>query len=184
MSRGQPVETDLDSWVICIGPRAVAYARSLLPTPDLAEDVVQDCFCRLIAKADVYDLPTDGTKLLFRSITNACINLKTRRRPIFSLFRGGPNADDERSEDPVDRKTSRPDDVAAGNELQTAVAAALAQLPVQQRAAVELKSLGHTQSEIAEILDTTPTNAGVLVHRARLALAQTLAPFLDGENAT
>ena len=46
---------------------------------------------------------------------------------------------------------------------------------------MELKALGHSQQEIAEMLGLTATHAGVLVHRARQALAQCLAPFLIGE---
>ena len=57
----------------------------------------------------------------------------------------------------------------------------LARLPPQQRAAVELKSYGYSQHEIAEILHVSPSNAGVLVHRGRQALAAYLTPFLAQE---
>ena len=154
---------ELDAWVLETAPRAVAYARSLLHHPDDADDVVQDCYCRLLAKADVYDLPRDGLKLLMRSITNACINLRTRRKPMFRLAQ-----DDDQVDDPADTRAPAADEGLVHKELTDAVAVALTQLPSQQRAALELKSLGHTQQEIAEILDVTPTNAGVLVHRARL----------------
>ncbi len=167
---------ELDAWVLDTAPRAVAYARSLLRHPEDADDVVQDCYCRLLAKAEVYDLPRDGLKILLRSITNACINLRTRRKPVFSL---GPTED--QADDPPDPRAPAADEGLAHKELADAVAVALAKLPPQQRAALELKSLGHTQQEIAEILDVTPTNAGVLVHRARQALAVSLAPFLGGE---
>ena len=63
------------------------------------------------------------------------------------------------------------------------VAAGLARLPVTHRAALELKSLGHTQQEIADVLEVTPSHAGVLVYRARQALAAYLAPFV-GEAAS
>ena len=56
---------------------------------------------------------------------------------------------------------------------------ALARLPVAQRAAVELKALGYSLTEIAEAVGVTPNHAGVLVHRGRLALADHLTPFLD-----
>jgi RNA polymerase sigma-70 factor (ECF subfamily) len=174
--RHQP---ELDAWVLATAPRAVAYARSLLRDPDRAEDVVQDCYCRLLAKAGVYDLPRDGLKLLLRAVTNACINLKTRRRLIFSLSR-----DDVRSDDPPDAAATPADERLMFKELSAAVAAGLQQLPVQQRAALELKSLGHSQHEIAEALGVTPGHAGVLVFRARQALAGYLAPFLGGEAVT
>ena len=66
MAGGQPSD-ELDAWVLATAPRAVAYARSLLRNPDDADDIVQDCYCRLIAKATVYDLPRDGFKILLRT---------------------------------------------------------------------------------------------------------------------
>ena len=56
---------------------------------------------------------------------------------------------------------------------------ALAQLPVSHRAALELKSLGHSLQDIGESLGVTPNYAGVLIHRARQAMAERLAPFLE-----
>src|SRR5437868_12477508 len=76
---------ELDAWVLSTAPDAVAYAASLLRDRGAAEDVVQDCYCRLLQKADVYDLPRDGRKLLFESVTNACINRATRARHVLSL---------------------------------------------------------------------------------------------------
>ena len=179
---GRRAPDELDAWVLETAPRAVAYARSLLRDPDDADDVVQDCYCRLLAKADVYDLPRDGLKLLLRAVTNACINLRTRRKPVFRLTR--PSADDNETDDPPDPAAVGAADSLAHKELAHAVATGLRALPPQQRAALELKSLGHSQQEIADILDVTPTNAGVLVHRARQALAKYLTPFLGGEPVT
>jgi DNA-directed RNA polymerase specialized sigma24 family protein len=59
------------------------------------------------------------------------------------------------------------------------VADSLARLTLAQRGAVELKSLGYSLLEIAEALGTTPSNAGVLVHRARKIMADQLARFLE-----
>jgi RNA polymerase sigma-70 factor (ECF subfamily) len=143
---------DLDEWVLATAPRAVAYARSLLHNPDDADDVVQDCYCRLLTKADVYDLPRDGLKLLLKAVTNACINLRTRRRPLVRLIRA------EQADDPPDGRALAPEQFLAHKELGEAVAAGLRKLPQQQRAALELKSLGHSLQEFADILDVTPTN--------------------------
>jgi RNA polymerase sigma factor (sigma-70 family) len=169
----------LDDWVRATARRALAYARSLLHDPHRAEDVVQDCYARLLARADVYDLPRDGLKLLMRSITNACINLRTRARPVLSLTAGD---DDGPAPEPVDRATDgRPDEVVMGRELEEAVGRGLAALPASQRAALELKSLGHDNDEIAEALGVSANNAAVLVYRARRALANALEPFLGRE---
>ena len=161
--------------MLATAPRVTAYARSLLGNAHDAEDIVQDFYCRLIAKAGTYDLSRDGLKLLFTAISNACINLKTRRKPTFSLTRSDSTGHD-RTEDPADDRAASPAEVAVGNELERAIAGGLKRLPAQQRAAVELKALGYAQTEIAAMLGTTATNAGVLIHRARQTLSRYLTP--------
>jgi RNA polymerase sigma-70 factor, ECF subfamily len=156
----------LEAWALATLPRAVAYAASLLSDPASADDVVHDCYCRILRKADVYDVPRDGTKILYRAITNACINLARARRFVSLDSLDGAL---------VDRRSIDPADALVGQELADGVAAALARLTLPQRAALELKSLGHSLHEIAEALETTPNNAGVLVHRARQAVANFLA---------
>jgi RNA polymerase sigma-70 factor (ECF subfamily) len=162
-------------WIVQTAPRALAYARTLVRNEAVAEDLVQDCFQRLLAKADRYDLPTDGARLLFKSITNACINWTQRRRPILSL----EQMQGEGSDACVSPE-SGPLETALFSELSQAIDAALAELPIEQRAAVELHSLGHDANEIAEALETTPGNARVLLHRGRARLAERLKPYLEG----
>jgi RNA polymerase sigma factor (sigma-70 family) len=168
---------ELNAWVLATAPRAVAYAQSLLHNLHQSEDIVQDCYCRLLQKADVYDLPKDGLKILLTAITNAAINLKTRQKPTIRLHR----TDEEDDLDPPDRTISSPEELAMGNELERFLAQALNELPDLQRAAIELKSIGYSQTEIAEILNVSVSHAGVLIHRARQALAQNLAPYLGEE---
>jgi RNA polymerase sigma-70 factor, ECF subfamily len=166
---------ELDAWVLADAAEAVAYATSLLRDQAAAEDVVQDCFCRLLARADVYDLPRDGRKLLFRAITNAVINIRTRARPMLRLAQGGEDAGIEVG----DRRTQPPERVLMNRELEQAIADGLALLPLKQRAALELKALGHTQEEIGEALGVRGSTAGVLIHRARQAMARHLVPFVE-----
>jgi RNA polymerase sigma-70 factor, ECF subfamily len=166
---------DLSAWVLDTAPRAVAYATSLLRDREKAEDVVQDCYCRLLARADVYDLRVDGLKLLLTAISNACVNLKTRRRGVFSLF-----AREGRALDVEDTSAREPGGSLLDRELADAIGEGLATLPVRQRAAIELKSQGHSLQEVAEILGVSPSNAGVLIHRARAAMEVRLAPYLGG----
>src|SRR4051812_44948897 len=106
----------LDAWCRQVAPRALAYARSLLHDPIAAEDVVQDCFYRLLRRADEYDLLQDGVKLLFRAITNRCINQITRRRTVLSL----EVTDEEGQRDLVhaDPSSPLPEQIAIRNELQ------------------------------------------------------------------
>src|SRR5262245_18160164 len=165
----------LDAWVLAAAPRAVAYAVSLLHDRSRAEDVVQDCFYRLLRKAGEYDLDRDGSKLLFTAISRACINENTRRRQTVNLQAHG---DENREFEPADPHTTPPDQRMQTRELHDAVGKALAQLPEMFRAALELRILGHGKTEIAEILGVTPSHAGVLVFRVRQQLAEVLAPFV------
>jgi RNA polymerase sigma factor (sigma-70 family) len=164
----------LDDWVRATLPRALGYARALLHNPVDADDVVQDCYARLIERADRYDLPRDGLKLLLRSVTNACIDRRCRERVLLSLD-GAPEA---ATGGVVDRASPDPPQQAIARELAERIEAALAKLPVGQRAAIHLTCLGYSLQEVAEMIGTSPGNARVLVHRARKNLAADLGPFL------
>jgi RNA polymerase sigma-70 factor (ECF subfamily) len=144
----------------------------------LVEDVVHDCYVRLLEKAETYDLLNDGTKLLYKAITHACIDRNYRDRRLLSLefeFEGEAGGTSALA----DSRVSNPRDLAEYRELEEALAGELGRLTVAQRGALELKSLGYSLEEIAEAIGTSPGNAGVLVHRARKALAHQLARFLE-----
>lgn len=167
---------ELDAWVLATWSPAVGYAASLLRDRSEAEDVVHDCYCNLLRKADTYDLTNDGRKLLFRAVTHACIKRNTRRRPALSLDSTGPDAD-WRPQPIADVGATEPVDAIITRELEAAIAAGLAQLPANQQAALQLKCLDHSLEDIAAALNVSLTNAGVLVHRARQALALHLTKY-------
>jgi RNA polymerase sigma-70 factor (ECF subfamily) len=169
----------LDEWVLATWSQAVRYAVSLLRDRSEAEDVVHDCYCNLLRKAEVYDLPADGRKLLFKSVTNACIKRNTRRRPWLSLFIGG--GEETRQRPLADPMAAEPVEIVITKELAAEIEAGLSRLPVKQRAALQLKCLDRSLEEIAEALEISPTHAGVLIHRARQALAVYLARHLKGK---
>lgn len=164
----------IGGWIAQSAPHALAYARTLVRNDAVAEDLVQDCYQRLLAKADRYDLPADGTRLLFKAVTNACINWTQRRPQAVSLEQVPEDASCGRG--PND---TGPLERALLNELSGAIDAALQELPVEQRAAVELHAMGHDAQEIAEAMETTPGNVRVLLHRGRTRLAERLKPYLD-----
>ena len=178
VSGPSPAVHALDGWVLSTLPRAVAFAVGLVKDREVAEDVVHDCYCRLLAKASEYDLQQDGTRLLFRSITNACID-RSRKKSSVSLYETDDDGGPGRMMDLTDRRAYEPWQLADHGELQRAVSAGLEKLPVVQRAALELKTLGQSLQEIAEALSVTPTNAGVLIHRARQALSKHIAEYVD-----
>jgi RNA polymerase sigma-70 factor (ECF subfamily) len=167
-----PCAAATEAWMLVTLPRAVAFASSLLRDRAKAEDVVHDCYVRLLKKSDTYDLPRDGTKILFKAIANACVDRNHRDKT-------WPSLDAEGTSPPADPRAFEPRAMAEHRELESALADSLGALSPAQRGAIELKSLGYSLAEVAEALGTSPTNAGVLVHRARKALAEALAPFLE-----
>ena len=171
----------LDAWVLNTLPRAVRFAQSLLSNSSDADDIVHDCYCRLLQKSSHYDLARDGTKLLYRSITNACIDQTRKGQRTVSIHRG----DDEDHTDHmmVDHKSETPAAIVEQRELVDAIGFALARIPVEQRAALELKSMGYSLSEIADAVGVSESNAGVLVHRARRAVADYLKRTYGEESA-
>jgi len=167
---------DADAWVLSTLPRAVAYAAGLLQNRAAAEDVVHDCYCRLLRKAGEYDLPRDGTRLLFRAITNACIDLSRARGPVGSYDQWEGNAGG--AVDFADRAAAEPWRQLEHRELQEAIGRGLDELPPTQRSAIELKSMGYSLQEIADAMGVTPSNVGVLIHRGRQALARRIEKFI------
>jgi len=166
-----------ESWVKEVGPRAVAFARSLVRDQSRADDVVQECLFRILRNAANYDIEKDGVKLLFKAISNLCINQATRDKHLLSL--------EASSEDGQmlhrDHAALRPEQILQHRELEAAIREGLQNLPPLQRAAVELRALGMSKDEIGEALGVTATNAGVLVYRGRQLLAAVLDPFLATE---
>ena len=167
----------LDLWVLETAPQAGVYALALLGNWHDAEDVVQDCYGRLLAKASLYDLPRDGRKLLFAAIRNACAN---RRKEIARAKR---SEGDHRLilELIADGRVISAPEVAVRRELERDVAQGLFLIPAEQRAALELSSAGYSHREIAEALGVRDPIAGAHLHRARRTLARYLAPYSPEE---
>lgn len=168
-------DDELDAWIVATIQRALAYALSLLGNRTEAEDVVHDCYSRLLARADCYDLPREGAPLLFKAITHACINLTQRRRRLIDWHTVEQGSDAAAMADPAARQ---PPQQAMQHELEAAIDAALGELSPTQRAVVELRAMGYSLLEVAEMLELSHVNARTLLHRARARLAVRLQPFL------
>lgn len=171
-------DDEIDAWIVSTIGRGLAYALTLVRNRAEAEDIVHDCYGRLLARAHLYDLPRDGSKLLFKAITNACINQRQRRAPEVNL----EIAEQATGTDHLslaDKSAGQPEQQAMHRELEEAVKHALDELSVRQRAVVELRSWGHSLVEVAEMLDISHVNARTLLHRGRERLAIRLRPFLE-----
>jgi RNA polymerase sigma-70 factor, ECF subfamily len=163
---------ELERWVRNSLPKALAFARTLCSNEHTAEDLVHDCFCRLLTKRDKYDLVTDGWRLLLRAITNAVIDRHRKLEPTL-LESASDNGDSAMNVVP-DGHAQEPLQIVMNRELETTIETALNQLTIAQRAALELKSLGLSQAEIAGSLSISENYVGVLLYRAREKMSKLL----------
>jgi RNA polymerase sigma-70 factor, ECF subfamily len=168
-------EEEASAWVDMVLPRALAFARTLVIDIATAEDLVHDCVFRLWQRRASYDLKSDGLRLLFRSIANATVD---------RFRRAGRELSEEWISGESTKVTStelEPSKSVLLAETQSIVAIAIKKLSVNQRIALTMSSQSCTLKEIAESLSVTEQNAGVIVHRARKAMEEMLAPYLkDG----
>lgn len=123
---------------------------------------------------DRYDLIADGRKLLFRSITNACINFTTRLRLVTEF-----DEDEGWQKSLMDVREAGVESKALGKEMEQKIEEGLLLLTFEQRSAIQLKIVGASTEEIAKALKITKNHAGVLIHRARQSLAKHLAPMME-----
>jgi RNA polymerase sigma-70 factor (sigma-E family) len=134
-------------------PELVRLAALLVGSPEVAADLVQDCFVRLHPRWDQVD---DRRAYLRRSVINAC---HSHHRRLRRLRR-------------VDLRPAEPVELGA-RELSDALAA----LPHRQRAALVLRFYaGLPDAEIADALDCRPGTVASLVHRGLAALREVIEP--------
>ena len=74
-----------------------------------------------------------------------------------------------------------PEDTAVSQEVLTQIYVALSKLPERQRAVIELRDVqGYDGQEVADILDLSPGNQRILLHRARAGIRRELEVYFAG----
>jgi RNA polymerase sigma factor (sigma-70 family) len=137
-----------------------AYVATLLHDRGAAEDVTALAFERAYRKRANYD-PDRGSQRswLFGIARNAALDELRRRKRTAPL-----EAEPVAPEDDVDRALRR-----------AAVRTALAELPARDRELIALKfHAGLDNSELAEVLGVSVSNAGTRLHRALTKLREIL----------
>jgi RNA polymerase sigma-70 factor (ECF subfamily) len=128
--------------------------------PELAADVTQEAFLRLMTEGQHGHRPDNPGAWLYRTSTNLIIS-RARRASVARrlaprlLSHDGPD---------------RPEDVALGNEQHRELDAAMATLSVADRVALVLASQGATGEEIAGYLGRSPGATRTHLTRARARL--------------
>jgi RNA polymerase sigma-70 factor, ECF subfamily len=144
----------------------------------LAEDVVQETFLKLYQARDRYRPDAPFHSYLLRIATNVCLSNLRKKKP--RSLEG--EADDDRAVEPPDPGAVAPGQALLDDEMASRVRDAVGQLPERQRLAILLNKFeGLDYQEVADQLGLTVPATKSLLHRARMALKDVLAPYLGTE---
>ena len=159
------------------------FGLRMCDNPSDAEDMVQDTFLNVFKYLEGFRYETKFRNWLYRVATSACLKKKRRSKYApdreLSLDEFLP-ADESAVSVDLPRWASQPLDQVLDGELAGVIRQALLDLPEKYRLVVVLRDVeGFTTQETAEILDLTPTNIKVRLHRARLFLREALKSYYE-----
>lgn len=150
-------------------PAVFAFCERRLPTTEAAEDATSLVFTKVVAALPAYRAGGGSFRSwLFAIAVRVTIDAHRSRRPLAVLGAAAEIADAGR--------WSAPEEVAEHADLVRAVHAALAAIPPDQRAIVELRMAGLTGPEIADVVGRSLASVKFAQFRAyqrlRLLLAE------------
>ncbi|WP_419856574.1 sigma-70 family RNA polymerase sigma factor [Candidatus Palauibacter irciniicola] len=144
------------------------YVDRMVGDADLAADVVQEAFVRLLDQA----LPDEEVRRwLFTVATNLVrddARMSARRRRLLSQR----YEQTDLAHDPVES----PDQPVLRAERVAAVRAALAEMPERDRQLLLMREEGFRYAEIAEVIEVAPGSVGTLLARALRRFTEALDP--------
>jgi RNA polymerase sigma-70 factor (ECF subfamily) len=151
-----------------------------------AEDMVQDTFLNVFRYLKTFRFESQFKNWLYRIATSVCI--KRRRRSKFaperelSLDEFLPGDEKVATETPAWAR--EPLDRLLDEELAGRIEAAILALPESYRPVLVLRDIeGFSTEETAQILNLTPGNVKVRLHRARLFVREQLKDYFDHDYA-
>jgi RNA polymerase sigma-70 factor (ECF subfamily) len=152
--------------------RIHAVCRRLAGNDADALDATQEALIAIARGIRRFDGRAAFTTWAYRVATNACLDELRRRRR-----RPTPGLPDDLDDVPVGRSSGASRSGVEGIPDRLAIDAALAQLPIEFRAAVVLRDLCDLDyAEIAEVLDIPPGTVRSRIARGRAQLARVLEP--------
>jgi RNA polymerase sigma-70 factor (ECF subfamily) len=135
-------------------------ATKILGSLDRAEDVVQDAYLKVIEARAVF-VVKQPVAYIFRIVRNLAIDhyrRATLESGVFTVAEEGWNGPSA---------SGTPEAISISRQQLSLVASALDQLPERTRRAFELYRMGgHTQREIAQMLDVSPSLVNFMIRDA------------------
>jgi RNA polymerase sigma-70 factor (ECF subfamily) len=174
------------------GPSMLRVARSRVPTPAIAEDVVADAWLGVLEGIGRFEGRSSLKTWIFRILVNTAITRarkEIRSIPASSL----PSTDEEEHGPTVDPArfaadgswgsppAEWPEDRLLAAETREVIEQAIRELPPRQQQVVTLRDVeGWGAPEVAELLDVSEANQRVLLHRGRAKVRAALDAYLTG----
>ena len=145
-------------------PRLRALAYRMLADRDVTDDVLQEALVRAFKSLDKFRGDSSFGTWLYRITYNACIDELRRRRRVIPLMT-------ENEPEPADHRAGPEDTAVERGDL----AAAMASLPAEMRAAVMLVDAeGFDYAAASRVLGIPPGTIGSRLNRARAILRTAL----------
>jgi RNA polymerase sigma-70 factor (ECF subfamily) len=152
------------------------YSWLMCGSPDDAEEVAQETLLKVFASIDQLREPERVRPWVFRIARNTC--LMQRRKSVFAPAQE-LSLDDPDTTGQVPDEAEPPDRSLLSGELKAVLDRVILELPAPYRAVVVLRDLEELSTEeTAEILSLKPDAVKTRLHRARLAMRQTLDCYL------
>ena len=174
-------------------------ARSFVSTDESAREVVQDTWVAVVAHIGSFQGRSALKTWVYRILVNTAKRRGERESHVVPWSSWAPD-EAEREAPTVDpaRFFGRHEayaghwqafpapwpaleDQVVASEVRRTIGAAVTDLPTRQRIVITLRDLeGYTAEEVCDILEITPANQRVLLHRARAAVRGTLEVYFVG----
>jgi RNA polymerase sigma-70 factor (ECF subfamily) len=181
----------VDSW----SRSMLRVARAHVSTDSSAEEVVQDTWLAVLRGLPDFRGQSSLRTWVYRILVNQAKTRGVRERRVVpsasltSEYAGDPAVDPSRFQGPEGAYPGHwqelpppwPEEALLAREVDEVVAEALATLPPRQRAVVTLRDVeGLTAVEVGDLLDLSPGNQRVLLHRGRSVVRAHLERYLTG----
>jgi RNA polymerase sigma-70 factor (ECF subfamily) len=165
-------------------------ARNYVASAAVAEEVVQDTWLAVLDGLDRFRGASSVKTWIFRILVNRAMTRGVRERRTVPFSSLAPTEEDEGPTVSAERFTADgswavaprpfelPEDRVGLLELRDRLREALAELPERQRIVVGLRDVeGLSSEEVCDLLDLSPENQRVLLHRGRARLQAALAGY-------
>jgi RNA polymerase sigma-70 factor (ECF subfamily) len=141
---------------------------------DVADEIVQNVWSAFFHSVPKFEGRSHVRTYLFGILYNKASEVHRERRRVIANDAIHELADQEHTQ-PVALSTPPldPEQFMIATQTGEMIEQCLEKLPLRQKTAFLLKTVeGHTTEDVCNILDVTPTNLGVLLHRAKSSLRE------------